>query len=410
MLEGKRIYGVPIIVGQGGSISRPKRIPFTEKMLQEGWIQERIRENPELLPINDIEPVFCPLISVGREVSTTSGYIDNLFLSTQGYLTIVETKLWRNPEARREVVGQIIDYAKDISQWTFNDLEKVVREYNKKYRNQNMGIIDTIRLLEQIDEQDESLLIDTISNNLKNGRFLLLIVGDGIRESVEEMASYLQRTPQLYFTLALVELQLFKLESANDDSIMIIPQVVLRTKEVTRAIVRIESKDVTKVDVYVPDETIGKEKPKRFTLTEDEFFKHLETEVGSDEIKLAHQIKDDVQNIGCIVEWKQASFAVKLPDAAGSGQNFTLFLVYKNGNIQTVGWFTNALKALNLPIDIGRNYLQQLAKLFNCKVQPNTDSLSNSIPLRELSQKYPEFLDIVKNFIYQFEKASQAIS
>jgi hypothetical protein len=255
MLEGKTIYGVPIIVGQGGSISRPKRIPFTEKMLQEGWIQERIRENPELLPINDIEPVFAPLISVGREVSTPSGYIDNLFLSTQGYITIVETKLWRNPEARREVVGQIIDYAKDISQWNFNDLENVVREYNKKYLNKNMGILDSIRLLEQVDEQDESLLIDTVSSNLRNGRFLLLIVGDGIRESVEEMAQYLQKTPQLYFTLALVELQLFNLEPEHNDSILVIPQVVLRTKEVTRAVVRIESKEIAIVNVYVPEET-----------------------------------------------------------------------------------------------------------------------------------------------------------
>jgi hypothetical protein len=140
MLEGKRRYGIPIIIDSGGSISRPRRIPFTQKLFDEGWIQEHIREHPELLPINDIEPVFSPLISIGREVSTVSGSIDNLFLSTQGYLTLVETKLWRNPEARREVVGQIIDYAKDISQLTYDNLEKLVKEYNRKYRQKEIGV------------------------------------------------------------------------------------------------------------------------------------------------------------------------------------------------------------------------------------------------------------------------------
>ncbi len=40
----------------------------------------------------------------------------------RGYLTIVETKLWRNPEARREVVGQIVDYAKELSTWDVEEL------------------------------------------------------------------------------------------------------------------------------------------------------------------------------------------------------------------------------------------------------------------------------------------------
>ncbi|MEA2045927.1 MAG: hypothetical protein U9N48_05320 [Euryarchaeota archaeon] len=103
----------------------------------------------------EIEPAFAPLLSVGREVATDVGSIDNLYLSAQGYLTIVETKLWRNPEARREVVGQIIDYAKEISRWSFEELENRVRGYNQRYRGSNLGIIDTIRLIEQIEEADD---------------------------------------------------------------------------------------------------------------------------------------------------------------------------------------------------------------------------------------------------------------
>lgn len=45
----------------------------------------------------------------------TSGSIDNLYLSTGGYAVLVETKLWRNPQARREVLSQTLDYIKDLA-------------------------------------------------------------------------------------------------------------------------------------------------------------------------------------------------------------------------------------------------------------------------------------------------------
>jgi len=404
MLLGKRRYGYPIIINKGGSISRPKRIPLTQKLFEEGWIQEHIREHPELLPINDIEPVFAPLISIGREVPTLSGSIDNLFLSNQGYLTIVETKLWRNPEARREVVGQIIDYAKDVSQWAYDDLEKLVREYNKKYRQKDIGILDTLRLYEQIDDQDEPELIDSVSKNIKNGRFLLLIVGDGIRESVEEMAQYLQRTPQLFFTLALVELQVYEVE--DDDSLLVIPQVVTRTTEVVRAVVRVETHELGKFEVSVPDEKVGKEKPKRFTLTEDEFFKHLEGEVGPAEVKIAHQIINDMEKIGCIIDWKQASFVVKLPDPTESGQNLTMFVIQKNG-VMWLGWLPTQLKNINLPMELGQDFVAKLADLFKCKVASTDKSiLSRNIPLKELYSNYSEFLVIVKAAVSRIKEAS----
>ena len=112
--KGKRIEGNPYLIENNLSF-KLNRIPFTEKEFQEDWIQEFITNQPDIIPVNEIEPSFSPIIPIGKEVKTASGYIDNLFISPSGYLTIVETKLWRNPEARREVVGQIIDYTKEIN-------------------------------------------------------------------------------------------------------------------------------------------------------------------------------------------------------------------------------------------------------------------------------------------------------
>lgn len=204
-MKGPRINSDPVIVSDD-EVKALRRMVLTTRHFDEGWIQELIRKSPNILPVEEIAPVFWPLASIGREVPTNAGPIDNLFISPSGYLTLVETKLWRNPEARREVVGQIIDYAKELTRWSFSDLDQRVRTYNQKYENTNMGVIDSLRTMESIDDFEEAALVDTITRNMRQGNFLLLIVGDGIRESVEELADFMQSFTNLHFALALVEL------------------------------------------------------------------------------------------------------------------------------------------------------------------------------------------------------------
>ena len=77
----------------------------SEGTFDEGWLQETLRRFPEVLPVEDFGPVFQPLVPIDREVPTAAGSIDNLFISHDGYLVLAEAKLWRNPEATREVVA-----------------------------------------------------------------------------------------------------------------------------------------------------------------------------------------------------------------------------------------------------------------------------------------------------------------
>ena len=43
--------------------------------------------------------------------------VDALYVNAAGRLILAEFKLWRNPQARREVIGQILDYAKELASW-----------------------------------------------------------------------------------------------------------------------------------------------------------------------------------------------------------------------------------------------------------------------------------------------------
>jgi hypothetical protein len=413
--KGNRRNGQPVLIRDNQSTGL-ERIPLDTKAFNEDWIQKLIHTNPDVLPISEIDTGFTPAIAIGREVATRVGYIDNLFISPDGYLTIVETKLWRNPEARREVVGQILDYAKELNKWTFDDLDNAVKQYNQLYNNNADGLLATVRQHTELDEADERFFIDNISKNLKRGRFLLLIVGDGIRESVEDMVEYLTQTPQLYFTLALVELQVFKLD-ATDNSMIVIPQLVTRTREITRAIVRIEGN--TSADFKVNIETdLGTESAKqqtqgykRLTITAQDFFEQLQQNTNKETVDFANQIIKDSEELGLYIEWNTGSFGIKLPDPQGSGVKIGILNIDRAGFIY-LGYSRGQFEKLQLPMDASYRFSADTAALFP-GIKPNSEKKhiwNNHSSLSELRKVYQPFMERVKRYVEDITNEGQRVS
>jgi hypothetical protein len=81
---------------------------------------------------------------------------------------------------------------------------------------------------------DETQFNDVLTANLRRGRFLLLIVGDGIREGVEAIAEYLQVHVGLHFSLGLVELPIYNMPNGDR---LVVPRVLARTTIITRNVV-----------------------------------------------------------------------------------------------------------------------------------------------------------------------------
>src|SRR5713226_9101258 len=125
-------YGHTLFLnGFKGSASVMRRIHFSKNATEiapydEAWLQHLIMREPSLLPVDQIEPAFTSLVPICIELPMRSGYLDNLLVTPAGDLALVDCKLWRNPEARREVVAQIIDYAKDMSTWTYDTLQEAI--------------------------------------------------------------------------------------------------------------------------------------------------------------------------------------------------------------------------------------------------------------------------------------------
>ena len=407
----ERRYCDPLVVTDDGATHKLTRVPFDERRIQEGWLQDLLERHPELLPVEDIEPAFAPLIPIGREVATPAGPIDNLFINPDGYITLVETKLWRNPEARRQVVAQILDYAKEVSLWDYEQLDGHIRAAARQRRKQDAGPFEMAKASSAAADLDEAQFVDRVTRNLRRGRVLLIVAGDGIRESVEAMADYLQQTPQLQFTLALVELLTYEL-SPGSAALLVVPQVVARTREITRAVVRVEGTGIESVHIDVDASTLApRETYQRSTLAEEDFFDILGQHVADEEIKVARRLINDLGNMGLEIDWKQSSFSAKLADPNASGRRLTMLLLSKQGQL-SVGWLPGQLVELGLPERIGLDYYQRAAGLFdNCQVRKNPAGgfvWSRSIPLSELAEAYDGFLEILSDSIDRIRSGAQA--
>ena len=160
------------------------------------------------------------------ELGTRAGSADALYLTPTGRIVLAEFKLWRNPDARREVVGQILDYARVLASWSYNDL---VREVRNRTNRSPFDIVS-----EAHGGVEERIFVDNVARRLKRGEFLLLIIGDGIREGVQDIVAYVQEHSGLRFNLALIEAAVFRRDDSED--LIIQPRVLARTELVPRTI------------------------------------------------------------------------------------------------------------------------------------------------------------------------------
>lgn len=405
--KGNRQQGNPYFLSKEKSM-KLERVPLNEKLFSENWLQKLINENPQILPIDEIESGFAPLISIGREISTSVGYIDNLYISPNGYLTLVETKLWRNPEAKREVVGQILDYAKELTTWTFSKINNAVKQSNELYHNKSKGIIELINEYDLIEEREEQIIIDNIERNLKRGRLLLLIVGDGIRESVEEMVDYLQTNAQLQFTLGIVELQVYK-NPTNESDLIVIPNLITRTREITRAIIKIENSNIDNIITVETDFKEEKQKSNslRTTITEEDFFDQLQQNTDRESVEIAKHILQVSKEKGFYIEWRTGGFVAKILDPAGSGQKITLYVTDRKG-LFYIGWSSNQLEKIGLNKQISFDFAQRTAKIVGLQVDTKKKHNWNKYMIvKEMKNKFDKFIYEVDKFVNEINEQSK---
>ncbi|USD62400.1 hypothetical protein J4N45_23825 [Vibrio sp. SCSIO 43140] len=218
----------PIIVSPGSGVQRLQRVELQATgVYDEKWLQRLIFANADLLLFYEIDSDYAGAVPVCMELATKSGRVDCIYVTPSGRLVIVETKLYRNPQSRREVIGQILDYAKDLMNWSYNDLDTKVCTVNG-----GQSLFEVVKSGGH--EVLEAPFIDAVQRNLSKGRFLLLVVGDGIREGAFEIKDFLNANASMEFSFAMVEMQIFHMPG---EQLLVNPQIMHKTEITERRVI-----------------------------------------------------------------------------------------------------------------------------------------------------------------------------
>ncbi len=349
----------------------------------EAWLQRLIASHPQALPIGEIEAYLEDAVPICLELATKAGPIDLLLVTPRGDIVVVECKLWRNPQARREVVGQIIDYAKELPRLTYEAFEAAIRKAEPAggaERSQSLFHRASAHA-EHIGEAD---FIDSVSRNLRRGRFLLLIVGDGIQEGVEQIADFLQQHAGMHFTLALVEVAIFH---APGGGFLVQPRVVARTQMIQRGVVAFDDGHLMLRPQAGPDAAkpgSGKAAAP-VSISEERLFESLEAKLPSSATQL-RQMVAALDDRGAAPRFT-AAYVILQGHAAGR----TLTLA-KIGAADASVWLEDVVAQATAAgrRDLGLAYYQALAALVrdpatrSKKQDPTGSSGTAGLPLGDL--------------------------
>ena len=188
--------------------------PWEEKPFSaESQIQELIAGHPELLAGEQIDPED-PLrwILIRREMPIEGWAVDHLLIDQHARPTLVEVKRGENPDNRRKVVGQMLDYAATASSvWSGDGMRAAFEEDATK---RNADLLAVMRdLLKPETTNDLEDLVDEFweraATNLEANRLRLLFVADDIPVELERVVNFLNEQTRDNIEVLAVEVKQF---------------------------------------------------------------------------------------------------------------------------------------------------------------------------------------------------------
>lgn len=195
--------------GSGVSASAPQRsherCTAKDLALPESWLRDAIAADPELVigPCRSARLDDDDWYPWQTEFPTEVGSIDVLLVSTQGRLAIVETKLASNPENRRKVLAQTLDYLSHLDE-----------------------ALDKERPAIPIENGEPVAELDDIVEKLSQGDVLVIIASDEIDSRVAKLGrTLLARNLNQQWDLALVDVALYRSQAVPASQNLIVSSI-----------------------------------------------------------------------------------------------------------------------------------------------------------------------------------------
>jgi hypothetical protein len=177
-----------VYLRQGDGFIRMREQPYDEELV----LQNLVAEHPEFLAGDDGAQAW---LLVKQEASIADEHepgrrmtLDHLFLDAEGIPTFVEVKRSDDTRIRREVVGQMLDYAANAGSWWSVD---ALRAWFEAECVQRAVEADTA-LREAFPEVDEpDAYWESVRTNLTAGKLRLVFVADQIPPRLRRIVEFL---------------------------------------------------------------------------------------------------------------------------------------------------------------------------------------------------------------------------
>lgn len=188
----------------------------------EALLQELLADHPALLAGEQMtEGAPRRWLLVQKEASMAGGeqsswYVDHLFLDQEGIPTLVEVKRSSDTRIRREVIGQMLDYAAGSAQWSVEDLR--ARFATTPEAEEKLAAL--------VEGNPPEEFWERVRGNLESRRIRMVFVADEIPPELRRVVDFLAaqlRSAEIYA----VEVRKFD----GGQERVLVPQLVSRPKE-----------------------------------------------------------------------------------------------------------------------------------------------------------------------------------
>ena len=300
--------GIYLIHSEGQLVEMKEQSYDSEDLLQ-----ELLAKYPSVLAgdqMDDTEPRRWLLVA--REVALPSEdggagrwSIDHLFLDQDAIPTIVEVKRSTDPRIRREVVGQMLDYAANaVVYWP---IETIRAQFEEQCRRQELEPEQVVSTFLGADADPEELW-QKAKINLKAGRIRLVFVADEIPAELRRVVEFLNEQMDPAEVLA-VEVKQY----ANQEGLKaLVPRVIGQTAEAQR------------------------KKSRRATKKWDEpsFMQVLQSQRDTGEVDVAKKILEWAKTRMPRMWWGKGPIIGSVyPTLDHKGIDYSPFGIYTNGSI-----------------------------------------------------------------------------
>jgi hypothetical protein len=143
-------------------------------------LEKAIADIPQLIPVDGLSAEPLRFATLSSQWPAGSGAADVVLLASDAVLTVVETKLNRNPEARREVVSQVIEYAAYLTEWS---AAEIAERAGSTFKAAVEELVD--------DAETEDEFRSRLDKNLRDGRLRLLVAVDEVGEQALKLVTFL---------------------------------------------------------------------------------------------------------------------------------------------------------------------------------------------------------------------------